>query len=307
MLSHYLVSGVVSFSISLLLTPFAIRTGAKVGLCDFPDNQGLKIHKSPIPLTGGLVISISTIGTILLSSVFPKTGGRLYGVVTGSFFLVLIGVIDDFKTVSPFVRILTHLLISILVIISGFKLTVFSMDIFNVAATLLLIMATINAVNLLDGMDGLATGVSAVCCLGFVGLGLLQNDLRIVSLASILLGALLGFLPYNFNPARIFLGDNGSTFIGFLLALLAIGSSDHPGSMLIRLSPILVLGLPLFDAAYAILRRLKERRSIFLGDRDHFYDKLRRRGFSQKETALIAYALSLAFTIGSLCLYRSLN
>ncbi len=280
---------------------------ARMRLYDFPNNSELKIHKSPIPLTGGLVIYISIVATIMLSSVFLKSNWRLYGFIFGSLFLVLIGVIDDFKSVRPLSRLFAHFLIAILVILSGFKLRVFSIDILNVAVTSLLIMTSINALNLLDGMDGLATGVSTVCCLGFLGIGILQGDPLVIGISSIVMGALLGFLPYNFNPARIFLGDSGSTLIGLLLALLVICSSELPGSTVSRLSPVLVLGLPLFDMAYAILRRVKEGRNIFKGDREHFYDKLRRGGFSQRGTACIAYGVALAFTVASLCLYKGLR
>jgi len=298
----------VSFFISVSITPVLINIAKKRGLHDVPDNSTLKIHQAPIPNIGGLVVFISITTTFLLSLPFVYSQSKdIYGLIIGCLLIMALGIADDLKGINPLIRFLGHFLISIIVISFGFRINTFPSFFLNLISTSFIIIVSINAINLLDGMDGLATGVSAICCLGFIGLGIYQNNSFVSILSLILLGSLIGFLPYNFNPAKIFLGDSGSTLIGFLLALLIISSASQLSSLLNLIPPIIIVGLPFFDTAYAILRRVGSKKSIFIGDREHFYDKLNRKGFSQRQTAVIGYSLSLMCTVLGLGIYKIIN
>jgi UDP-GlcNAc:undecaprenyl-phosphate GlcNAc-1-phosphate transferase len=209
--------------------------------------------------------------------------------------LVLVGILDDAHNINPFVRLAVYFGLCLVVMASGLTVGILQLSFIGLALTPLIILASINAVNLLDGMDGLASGVSAVACLPFAYVAYIQGDAFSLVLSLSLLGALLGFLPYNFHPARIFLGNSGSTLVGFMLALLIVAAASRSQSPWFLVACLLVLGLPFADTVLAIGRRIKNRKSIFEGDREHFYDRLRRRGMTQRQTALIAYVVSSAF------------
>jgi UDP-GlcNAc:undecaprenyl-phosphate GlcNAc-1-phosphate transferase len=303
-----LIPTLVSFFISFSITPVLINIAKKKGLNDVPDNSELKIHKAPIPNIGGLVVFISITPTLLLSSPFVYNQSKdIYNVIIGCLLIMALGISDDLKGINPSIRFLGQFLISIIVISFGFKINTFPSLFLNLITTSFIIIVSINAINLLDGMDGLATGVSAICCLGFIGIGTYQNNTFVSILSLILFGSLIGFLPYNFNPAKIFLGDSGSTLIGFLLALLIISSASQLSSLPNLIPPILIVGLPFFDTAYTIIRRVRNKKSVFIGDREHFYDKLNRKGFSQRQTAVIGYSLSLMCTVMGLGIYKIIN
>jgi UDP-GlcNAc:undecaprenyl-phosphate GlcNAc-1-phosphate transferase len=296
---------ITGFLVSLFLTPFVIRVTRRKGIVDVPDNSALKIHLDPIPNTGGIVVFTGAASTLLLYSFFIYPAGtEMYGLLSGCFFVMVLGLLDDLKNLNPFVRLLGHGVVSIIVISSGFRMTIFPSSSLNVIATSCIIVGTINSINLLDGMDGLAAGVSATCCSAFVLVSILQNNPFALLFSLTLLGILLGFLPYNFNPAKIFLGDSGSTLLGLSLAILVISISSQSGSLYYTFGPILILGLPFCDTAYAIMRRIRGGNSIFLGDREHLYDKLMKRGFSQRQTALISYSISIGFVMLGLSLMR---
>jgi len=266
-----------------------------------PDNSALKIHQIPTPNIGGVSIFIGVTLTLLISSFFVfSVNKETCWLIIGCLFVMTLGMADDLKSVNPLIRILGHFLISIVVISFGFRINAFSWSSVNIVTTSLLIVASVNSVNLLDGVDGLAAGTSAICSAAFVWLAVFQDNLFALILSLTLLGTILGFLPYNFHPARIFLGDGGSTLSGFLLAMLLISVSSQSASLSYFLAAITILGLPFMDPGYAVLRRIKRKRNIFMGDREHFYDKLIKKGFSQRKTALIGYFVSSLFAISGL-------
>jgi len=290
------VPAMVSFLFALLLSPVAIRVGKRIGLCDVPDGSGLKIHRSPIPKVGGLPVFVSVGLTLMVAPMVLRfSREEAWAILLLCLLVVMLGMADDLKNLSPLVRLSGQCLVSILMMGFGFMIHTFPVVALNLAFTGVIIVGAINAVNLLDGMDGLASGVSAVCCMAFGCLALYQGNRFVFLLSSVLLGALLGFLPYNSHPARAFLGDHGSTLVGFLMGLMVVFSANETGSLAHLLGPLFVLGVPLIDTAWAVARRVRARRSIFTGDREHFYDQLMRKGFTQRETAFIGYSLSLGF------------
>lgn len=285
-----------SFGFALVTIPFVIKIAKRYHLVDRPKGMDLKIHKDPIPNIGGVVIFISICISYTLAYVFIPhvTSGNTFIQIL-CFFILLLGILDDQLNINPFIRFIAHIIVAFTVALSGAKMQLFPIESLNILAAVFLIVAMINAVNLLDGMDGLATGVTAVSSLAFLGFSFLQSNIPIMVLSLALVGSLLGFLPYNFHPAKIFLGDCGSTLIGFLLAVSVISLSSSRESWLYFVSSLIVLGLPIVDTSLAILRRIKNKKRLFEGDREHFYDKLLRKGLSQRQTAFISYGIALIY------------
>ncbi|UFS69339.1 undecaprenyl/decaprenyl-phosphate alpha-N-acetylglucosaminyl 1-phosphate transferase [Geomonas sp. RF6] len=287
---------------AFILTPAAVLLARKKGLCDSPDAEGLKIHRGAMPVIGGCAVFLALAGALL--PLFVREGGAPRGlaVIAGcALFLVVLGVVDDLHELSPGIRFLGHLMVGVALSLGGVRIGSLPGEALNVACTVVVVVGLINALNLLDGMDGLASGVASVSSLGFLGLFMLQqNPYGVVAAA--LLGALLGFLPYNVHPARIFLGDNGSTLIGFLLAVLAISVSSGP-SVAPLFASLAIVSVPVFDTGWAIVRRVRGGRSLFIGDREHFYDRLLRRGLTQRQVAAVGYGLSFAGSIAGWSLY----
>lgn len=293
-MTFFLIYLLFCFLTAAALTPLVIRRAAVAGLCDVPDGSELKIHRNAVPNVGGAIIFLTVIPMVFFPT-DPLAEVRLTVALMAGATLVLVGILDDAHNINPFVRLAVYFGLCLVVMASGLTVGILQLSFIGLALTPLIILASINAVNLLDGMDGLASGVSAVACLPFAYVAYIQGDAFSLVLSLSLLGALLGFLPYNFHPARIFLGNSGSTLVGFMLALLIVAAASRSQSPWFLVACLLVLGLPFADTVLAIGRRIKNRKSIFEGDREHFYDRLRRRGMTQRQTALIAYVVSSAF------------
>lgn len=273
------------FLLSFFITPLLIKLSLAFNVVDDCNNKeaDLKIHKKPIPILGGMAVLLSFILGMLF---FIKINVLQMSVIL--VFCILISTLsflDDRKQIHFTWRLLLQLIAGIFLIFVDIK-------IFGIF-TIFYVVGVINSFNMIDGMDGLCSGVAIISCVGFLFLGLQNNNMMLIILAGGLGSALLGFLPYNFNPAKIFLGDNGSTIIGFLLGVMAIIASNFTGFLI----PLLILGIPLIDMGCAILRRLKARKSIFLGDRGHIYDVLLQRNLSQRKVFTIICLLqaSLVF------------
>jgi UDP-GlcNAc:undecaprenyl-phosphate GlcNAc-1-phosphate transferase len=212
-----------------------------------------------------------------------------------------LGLIDDLRQMKGWKKLMLQIVLACLLAGLGLRVGLFSSFWMDSTVSILVIIGCINALNLLDGMDGLATGVTASACLFFLYLFLEKGDMFGASLSLCLLGAGLAFLFFNSFPAKIFLGDAGSLFVGLVLGLLILRISDQKHDFQSFTAALIICGLPLFDTLFALLRRLLKRRPVFAGDRDHFYDKLHRMGFSQGSTVLISCLLAALF--GALGLY----
>jgi UDP-GlcNAc:undecaprenyl-phosphate/decaprenyl-phosphate GlcNAc-1-phosphate transferase len=273
-----LIGMALAFGVSLILTPILAGLARKNGLVDNPAGDSLKIHRKPIPYLGG--------GAVLLGMLagFPLSlpGGLPYAASAGILLIFGVGLVDDARQIKPGLRFLFQLLAGALVLAAGFSVNVIPFLWAVVPLTLFYIAGAINAVNVIDGMDGLAAGTGIVSCLGFMAAGIIIGDGWLTSLAGILLAALLGFLPYNFNPAKVFLGDAGSGFIGMVLGLMAVRLSSQAYAWHRFGAAILIIGIPVFDLAFAITRRKLSGKPVFAGDRSHIYDVLERKGLSQK-------------------------
>lgn len=292
-----LIPFAAAFLSSLILTPVGILLSRRTLLVDVPDGTALKIHSRPVPNPGGLILAASILPVVVLFA-GPQAGpGREVSVIIiGAIASLALGLVDDLKGLKPLTRLLAQAVLAAGAAWGGLTAGLLHSPVLDGALAVLIVVSAMNAVNLLDGMDGLAAGVVAISCAAFAVFSYARGDQPAFAVTSAALAGLMGFLPYNFHPASIFLGNSGSSLAGFLLGglmLLSLRAAPTPAGFA---GSLLIVGLPAADTAFAIARRITAGRRITEGDREHFYDKLLRRGFSQRESALIAYtaAASLA-------------
>ena len=295
-----LVTFFISFFITFLLTPLAIRWGRLA--IDYPGE--LTIHSAPTPRTGGLAIYGGFLGAIIAMIFvnvrdFDEYAGLF---IAGTLIITLTGLREDIRALPPLKRLFLEIIASSAVIFSGIYIHTSFLQIFGIFLTVIYLSGAANAMNMLDGMDGLAAGVAGIASVFLAIIAFVQGYIWVAVCSIAILGACLGFLPYNFHHAKIFMGDTGSLFLGFTLAVLTVSVMPVPIDVLGFLGPILLLGVPLFDTTLAISRRLLHRKPLFTGDRSHFYDQLMDRGLSQNQTVLVCYGLGILFGVTALIL-----
>jgi len=306
---------VVAFAFSFATTPIVYRLAYKIGAIDVP-KDGRRMHKRPIPRLGGLAIIFGFAVSICCFADFSRA---LVATLCGALIIVVMGVVDDCKSLSAKFKFLVQIVAALVVIIGGnIRITVLTNpNIFSdnpyivlplwlsIAATVIWVVFITNAVNFIDGLDGLAAGVSAIMSVSlvFIALRIQEYSSAIIGLA--LMGACFGFLPFNFNPAKIFMGDTGSTFLGFMLATLSIQGVFKSYAIITFAVPLLILGLPLFDALFAMIRRIAKGQSPMVADRGHLHHRLIDMGFSQKQTVFILYSISAVLGLTAVVLAES--
>jgi UDP-GlcNAc:undecaprenyl-phosphate GlcNAc-1-phosphate transferase len=294
--------GVASFALSLLLTPLVRNVALHLGLVDKPDARR-KIHKVPIPRLGGVAILAATVGAYLLLLLFHLSAGAIVrsGVpfairlLPAVIVIFVVGLIDDIFNIRPWHKLSGQIVAAILVWASGIRVSGigdhhFSV-VFSFLVTLLWIVACSNAVNLIDGVDGLAAGVGLFATVTTLIAALLHHNIDLVFATVPLAGALIGFLRFNFNPASIFLGDCGSLTLGFLLGCYGILWSEKSTTLLSMTAPLLALSVPLIDAGLAVARRFLRQQPIFGADRAHIHHKLLSQGLTPRRVVLVLYAI----------------
>ncbi len=267
---------------------------------DVPCDQR-RMHDHPIPRMGGLAIFI---GFLLAVVLFADVTPQLQGVLIGSIFIVVLGAIDDLITLTPTAKFLGQIIAAIIAVSNGVVIRIFmNPNIFSsneyvileslaIPVTILWIVGVTNAVNLIDGLDGLACGVSTIASLTMFVVALLVSESNVAVVLAALMGACLGFLPYNMNPAKIFMGDTGALLLGYLLATTSVVGMFKFYAVVTFLVPVLALALPLFDTIFAIFRRILHGQSPFHPDRGHFHHRLIDMGLNQKQAVAIMYAIS---------------
>lgn len=310
---EYIITFALAFIVAFSATPIVRRLAFKVGAIDVPKDDR-RMHKKPIALMGGLAIItgfiVSLAFDLLTASNAVTPGKELLGLLTGISLITIMGFFDDTKTLSSKTKLAFQLLAAIsVVLISGTRITVLSNP-FSAAPyvelspylsyplTVLWIVGITNAVNLIDGLDGLAAGVSSISSLSLFFVSMLRVDLEpaiaiyTALITAALAGSTLGFLPFNFNPAKIFMGETGSAFLGFTLGVISIQGAMKSYTAISIAIPLLVLGLPLFDTLFAIIRRIGTRKPIMQADRGHLHHRLIDMGLSQRQSVLIMYIAS---------------
>lgn len=287
----------------LAVTPLVIKFAIKIGATDKPNAR--KVHQKLMPRLGGLAVFIGAIAGYFAGGLYNQ---KMTGIIVGAFLIILIGILDDKYELSAKIKFLGQIVVAILITSTGLTIDFisipfvdkFHLGIWAIPVTVFWIVAVTNAINLIDGLDGLAAGVSSIgiatiaIMAGVAGKGL------ILTLALILLGSLIGFLFYNFHPAKIFLGDTGSLFIGYMISVLSLLGLYKSVTLFSLIVPIIILGVPIFDTTYAIIRRLVNKKPISAPDKSHLHHRILAMGFSHRKTVLMIYALGILFSISAI-------
>ncbi|HQD90697.1 MAG: MraY family glycosyltransferase [Syntrophomonadaceae bacterium] len=294
----YIIIVLSAFVVAYFSTPLAIKAAYKLGAIDKPDQR--KVHNQTMPRLGGLAIFLAFMIVTLISS---WGNAAFYGILAGGLIVFLVGMLDDMYQLSPWVKLLGQCLAAAVAMYFGvivhFVTNPFdgllALGYLSLPLTFLWIVGVTNAINLIDGLDGLAGGVSAIAAATMGIVSLLHGQTAVAITAFILVAAIAGFLPYNFHPARTFMGDGGSNFLGFVLACLAIMGTAKSAALISLFVPIVILGIPIFDTFFAIIRRIYKRAPIFMPDKDHLHHRLMALGMSHRRSVLIIYGISAFF------------
>ena len=290
----------VSFLVAFATTPLAEKLAYKIGAVDVPKDSR-RMHKKPIPRLGGVAIFFGFLVAMLCFAVLTP---EYLGMMIGATIIVALGILDDRKPIKAIYKFLVQIVAALIVAYFGVRIEIFTnpnlfssenylvLGNLSVPVTVIWIVAITNAVNLIDGLDGLAAGVASISSICLLIISLMVQELNTAVFTCCLAGACLGFLPYNFNPAKIFMGDSGSTFLGFILACISIEGMFKGYAVISFAVPLLIMALPIFDTSVAILRRIKNKKPIMAPDRGHIHHKLIDMGFSQKQAVLILYSVS---------------
>lgn len=299
---------VISFFISFFMVPVSIKYANKKGILDNPNKDNRRVHKNPTPRIGGIAIITSiliTIFAIWLISLFTKIklDNKIIGYVLGAIVIGIMGFVDDVKTLKPAYKFMFQLVTGSIIYIFGISIigikipfiyTKFiDFGIFAFPFTLIWVLAITNSVNLIDGLDGLAAGISSISAISLLFIFIITGaSVEVVTLTLALVGATLGFLPYNLNPAKTFMGDTGSNFLGYTLATVSIMGMAKGYTLLAIVIPLIILGVPMFDMIFALVRRALKHQKLTAPDKDHIHHRLLKKGFSQKQAVLILYTIT---------------
>ncbi len=299
--------------VSFVATPLVKMLACKVGAIDVPrDNR--RMHKEPIPRLGGLAIFLAFILSVLL---FAEIDRQMQGILRGSVIIVVLGVLDDILTLRALPKFIVQIFAACVAVYHGCTIEFISnpnllsaapyLDLgwLSIPVTVIWIVAITNAVNFIDGLDGLAVGVSAISTASLLVIALMVGESSIAVILAALLGACLGFIPYNFNPAKIFMGDTGSTFLGYILACLSIQGLFKMYAIISFAVPFLILGVPIFDICFAFLRRIAKGQNPMAADRGHVHHRLIDMGFSQKQSVAITYVITAILGLAAVVLTSS--
>ncbi|WP_227762385.1 MraY family glycosyltransferase [Zhaonella formicivorans] len=301
---------IMSCAIAMGATPFVKKLAIKIGATDAPNAR--KVHKQVMPRLGGLAIYLAFTLTVLFTQ--PLTT-QVLGLLLGGLIIMLVGLLDDTYGLSPKVKLLGQIVAALVAVQFGYRVE-FITNPFNggiidlvdlklsTPVTLFWIIGITNAINLIDGLDGLAAGTSAIAAVTMAVVAWSEGLPEIAVLALILAAAVLGFLKYNFNPAQIFMGDSGSLFLGFNLGALAIEGLTKGATVISLFIPIVILGIPIMDTMFAIIRRFSNGQPIFQPDKKHLHHCLLELGLSHKQTVLAIYGINVFLGASAVLLNR---
>ncbi|MCR4442971.1 MAG: MraY family glycosyltransferase [Peptococcaceae bacterium] len=291
-----------AFLLTLLGTPLIRRIALNVRAIDRPGER--KIHKNEMPRLGGLAICLAFWAVVLTTREMSK---EMYGILGGGFLICLVGIWDDLRGVSPRIKLLVQVTAALFAISMGVRVDfmthplggVIILQYLSYPVTILWIVGITNAVNLIDGLDGLAAGVSAIAAVTLGTVSVLEGFGEVGILAFILAASVLGFLRHNFYPARIFMGDTGSLFLGFNLAAIAILGLTKSATVISLFLPVIILGIPIIDTLFAILRRFHNGKPIFSPDKEHLHHRLMALGLTHRRTVVAIYGVSLLLSLSA--------
>ena len=314
---------------AFVVTPFSMRIAKKYGAIDVPNDR--RVNKKPMPRLGGIAVIagffVSTIYLLISMSIEGKLvlfeedmlWLKLVGFFVGIIILGITCFIDDTKGIHSLTKLIVQIVAALIVVACGIRIENFEIPFLNGQAELNIVLSYIitvcwivgvtNAINLIDGWDGLSSGISLISCISLLIIFTLNGSpLIAIVLITALGGAISGFLPYNFNPAKTFIGDTGSNFLGFSLAVISILGVAKTYTALVLIAPIIVLALPLFDTLFAIFRRIKNGKSlkaVFKADKGHLHHRLMQKGYTQKQAVFILYGITATFGMFAVVLLDS--
>lgn len=317
-ISPFLVASAIGLVAAYMVTPAVLWAATQMGVLDRPG--GRRIHRFPIPRLGGLAVYLAFVAAVLIGlpverpirvAVEPHQlvvtipyvaaiDRPILGLLIGTTVITLVGVVDDVRGIRPLGKLAGQLLAAAILLPFGIGMDVLTNPLggmvflgpLGAGLTLVWLVALCNVMNLIDGVDGLASGIAAIAGGTLFVAAYQRGDVGTAILAAAFVGAVLGFLPYNFHPARIFLGDTGSMLLGYVLGALSVLGTYKSYTALSLLVPLAALGVPVADTALAILRRWKARRPIFQADTEHLHHRLLRRGLTQRQTAVVLYLVT---------------
>lgn len=287
---------IAAFFVSLLVTPWIRKLAIKIKAFDLPEER--KVHAHIMPRLGGLAFCFSFWIVVACTQEMTR---EIYGLFGGGLLICLVGLWDDLRGVSPWTKLLFQVAAACVAIAAGIRVdfitNIFagelSLDYLSYPVTILWIIGITNALNLIDGLDGLAAGVSAIAAVTIGIVAVLEGFTQVGMLAFILAAGVFGFLKYNFHPAQIFMGDTGALFLGFNLSALAILGLTKTTTVMISLFlPVIILGIPILDTLFAIVRRYYNGKPIFSPDREHLHHRLLALGLTHRKTVLVIYGVS---------------
>ncbi|WP_174728950.1 glycosyltransferase family 4 protein [Mesobacillus harenae] len=297
---------VTSFVTVLIITPLVIKFAVKIGATDKPNHR--KVHQKVMPRLGGLAIFIGVVAGYFASGLYSE---RILTISLGAILIIAVGILDDLYELSAKVKFSGQILIAILIVSSGLTIDFLTipfiverMELGWLAypITVFWIVGITNAVNLIDGLDGLAAGISTIGLAAIAILAGLSGKGLILTLSLIVLASTLGFLFYNFHPAKIFMGDTGALFLGYSISILSLLGLYKSVTLFSIIIPIIILGVPVFDTTFAIIRRLINKQPISAPDKSHLHHRIMELGLSHRNTVLVIYGLGILFSVAAILL-----
>ena len=298
---------IFSMIVSLILTPIVIAVSKKLDIVDRPNFR--KIHTKPISMLGGSAILLSFFIGIWLGAPIER---EIKPLLLGAIVIYLVGLIDDLYDLKPVLKLIGQIIAASIVVVYGVTIDFISIPIgptihfgwLSIPITIFWIVAITNAINLIDGLDGLAAGVSTIALVTIAFIAILQGNIFIIMICSVLIGSLLGFLVFNFHPAKIFLGDSGALLLGFIIGFLSLLGFKNI-TFISLFFPIVILAVPFIDTLFAMIRRVKRGQHIMQADKSHLHHKLLDLGYTHRQTVILIYAMAIMFSVVSVILYLS--
>jgi UDP-GlcNAc:undecaprenyl-phosphate/decaprenyl-phosphate GlcNAc-1-phosphate transferase len=297
-----LIIFIIALILSLIFTPLVRLLAVKLNIMDRPNS--IKTHREPVAYLGGVAIYLAFILAIIMALVIRLPFNKISVIIIGATLIMILGLVDDLRPLSFKTKLFLEVLIATLLIIFDIRIKFITPDYIAVILTILWVIGVTNALNIIDIMDGLSSGVAVIAALAFLFINPPSEQTYVNYTAAALAGAALGFLRYNFPPAKIFMGDTGSLMLGFVLAVLSIGTSYTQVNNIALYAPILILGIPIYDTFLVMILRFKQGKNIFHGSLDHFALRLERLGFSRRKVVIIAYIVSVCLSTAALMISK---
>lgn len=314
-MTRSIIAFLIAVSVSFAATPLIIKLAKRLGAIDIPED-GRRVHKVPTPRLGGLAIFLGFLAALLY---MYKIDSKMVGVLTGAAIIVTLGFFDDIKPLPAKFKFMVQIIAAIIAIRSGVRIEHVSNPLYfmfpdneyiifgnwSYPLTLLWIVGVTNAINLVDGLDGLAAGISIISAVTLFVAAQNTGQPFAAFLASILAASTLGFLPYNFNPAKIFMGDTGALFLGYMLSVISVMGVLKGAAALSILVPIFAIGLPIYDTLFAMVRRASNGKSMMEADKGHLHHKLLDAGMSQRQAVITLYSISAVLGFSAVVLVEA--